>query len=368
MKIDNKNSNIKKKVNRNKYDIFNLPPRLFKYYSYDSKLNIKRLAGEVYLASPYDFNDPCDCQRTTYNNTSDRVAEKGEEWLERKMRELNFLPQEAENLKQKLQIEDNDAANKVRKRMLERLGVLCLTESQSDTLMWGYYANNEGICIEYDVTKLVRNMVVGFVNKMDYSTTMFLYEEEKYSEIPSQRSPKTETAVLDKIEQVIRKYDVKFISNKFLLEKEEQTILNFMQNILLKRMYAKAITYGISPDGSPVPLFFQRGDKQSETKYFKKTKTWEHEQEFRFIASLGGRLPINIGKECIKNVYLGCNMSNERILAISYLMAKNELSADLYKMERLKNCGLKPKRIDWRKYKDDIISMDYFLTTAFPVD
>ena len=70
-----------------KFDIFNLPLRLFKYYGYDIKLNAKRLAGEVYLACPYDFNDPCDCQREVINNANDRVKIKGKDWLIQKMKD-----------------------------------------------------------------------------------------------------------------------------------------------------------------------------------------------------------------------------------------------------------------------------------------
>ena len=54
------------------HDILNLPPKLFKYYRYDSDLNEKRLKGEVFLATPFDFNDPCDCQRDVINNSSAR--------------------------------------------------------------------------------------------------------------------------------------------------------------------------------------------------------------------------------------------------------------------------------------------------------
>ena len=120
-----------------KYDIFNLPPRLFKYYAYDGKLNQKRLAGEVYLACPFDFNDPCDCQREVINNTNERVAIKGQDWLVQKMQELEFNIDESKEIATSLQTDDTNL-KKVHNRMLERLGILCLTGTQSDTLMWGY--------------------------------------------------------------------------------------------------------------------------------------------------------------------------------------------------------------------------------------
>lgn len=160
---------------------------------------------------------------------------------------------------------------------------------------------------------------------------------------------------------------LKKITNKYLLEqKNELNTLNFMRNIFLKRIYAQSIIYNIEPDGSPSTLFFDRGNKVSETKYFKKTKTWKHEKEFRFVVSLGGRLPINIGKDCIKNIYLGCNMPNERIVAIAYLMAKNNLTAGLYKMKRLKNCGLSPQSIGWQDHKNHLDEFENSLAVKFP--
>lgn len=353
-----------------KFDIFNLPDRLFKYYGYDSKLNAKRLAGEIYLACPYDFNDPCDCQREVINNSQDRVAAKGEDWLKRKMRELDFNTSDSLDIANSLLVDDSKV-KQVHKRMLERLGILCLTSSHADSLMWGYYTNNDGICIEYDRDKIVRNLVIGYINKMSYTTTRFLYEEEKYYQIPKQRTPSLKEQHISLAENTIRLKDIKQITNKYLEEKKPDfilNVLNFARNILLKRIYAQSIIYNISPDGSPAPLFFERGHTSSGAKYFKKTSTWKHENEFRFIVSLGGRIPINIGKDCIKNVYLGCNMSNEIVAAIAYLMVKNNLSAGLYKMTRLKNGGLKAKGIKWGNYKNSMEKLEQELKDQFPED
>lgn len=348
------------------FNIYNLPPRLFKYYSYDTKLNPKRLSGEVYLACPYDFNDPCDCQREIINNTQECVGRKGKEWLQRKMKGLGFKDKECKELTDSLLLGDNDV-KLVHRKMLEKLGILCLTRTQSDILMWGYYANNEGLCIEYDVTKIVRNLIIGYINKMSYTSTKYLYDDEKYFRIPEQRTPTLKHEEFTYAKEIIRMIDIKKISNSFLDERNnELNVLNFARNILLKRIYAQSIIYNISPDGSPSPLFFNREDKTSETKYFKKTKPWKHEDEFRFIISLGGRLVINLGKDCIKNIYLGCNMSNERVVAITYLMAKNNLTAGLYKMRRLKNCGLAPQSIAWVNYRNHMEQFEEDLNVRFP--
>lgn len=336
------------------FDIFNLPPRLFKYYSHDSKLTAARLSGTVFLACPYDFNDPCDCQRVVFNNAADRVNMKGYDWLVLKMRELGFCLKESQHIAGEL-IKNDDDLKLVHRRMLERLGILCLTSKHSDSLMWGYYTNNNGLCLEYDVTKIVKKLVIGFINNMDYATTCFLYKDDKYAQKPEEKTPMLTEKIILWAKATINELDWKHISNRFLVEETDKIqVTNFIRNILIKRIYAHSIIYNVEPDGSPAPLFFQRGDKASETKYFKKTKIWEHEHEFRFIASLGGRLQVNLGKECIKSVYLGCNMTNDTVAAITYIMAQNELTADLYKMKRLKNGGLTPVKIDWKKYKDNL--------------
>ena len=63
------------------YDLLHMPDRLYKYYRYNDALNAKRLSGQVYLASPLDFNDPCDCQRKVINNAQTRCEQKGGDWL-----------------------------------------------------------------------------------------------------------------------------------------------------------------------------------------------------------------------------------------------------------------------------------------------
>ncbi len=359
---------------RSEFNIFNLPSNLYKYYPYDSNLNPKRLAGEIYLASPYDFNDPCDCQRSINNNSKEKVDQHGKDWLIKKMQELDYNEQESNEIADSLLNNEDNCVKDVRKRMLERLGVFCLTNNFSDSLMWGYYANNDGICIEYDVAKIVRNLVIGYVNKMSYTTTRHLFEHKEYCLSPEERislSQSNTAEITEKInnaKKIIKLEDIKVISNRFLDEQNnESKTLNFVRNVLLKRVYAKSIIYDDSQDISESPLFFTKGEESSEEKYFKKTKVWEHEKEFRFIVSLGGRLVINLGTECIKSIYLGCNISNEKIIAITYLMAKNKLKCKLHKMKR-DNCKLNPQLIDWRLNDDQIDSFEKIMREKFSTE
>ena len=59
-------------------------------------------------------------------------------------------------------------------------------------------------------------------------------------------------------------------------------------------------------------------------------------------------------------------MSNERIAAIIYLMTQHNLTAGLYKMKRLKNCGLAPQKIDWETFRTNLESLESSLSAKFP--
>lgn len=328
-----------------KYDLLHLPARLFKYYRYDDKLNAKRLTGEVYLATPFDFNDPCDCQRDVINNARQRESEKGTGWLLKKLIELGYTKAEA-SVRAKSLLVDDTFKYEVYKRQLERVGILCLTPNHADTLMWGYYANNDGYCIEYDTEKIVQRLVLGFVNKLDYPTTRRLYQADTYENDPLTRNRN----ITDEQKKSLSKFDsssILKITNPFLNElTEKPKALNFVKNIYLKRFAGQNIQYYITPDGAPSTLFYDKNDARSTSKYYKKTKTWKHEDEFRIVVSLGGRFIINVGNDCIKNIYLGCNMRTEKVMEIAYMMVKHNIKAGLYKMRRLKNCGLYPVLID----------------------
>lgn len=339
------------------YDAVNLPPRLFKYYGFDSKLTKSRLSGEVFLASPFDFNDPCDCQREVKNNSRERVANKGEDWLKVKLEELGYDKYECMQVAESLQNGD-DRLEEVHRRQLQRVGILCMTSNSSDSLMWGYYANNEGICIEYDTDKIIKAIVIGFINTMDYETTRHLYSEEKYYQLPEQKTKGLEQRFWDQAKKY-KSSDLNLLKNSFLNEQREKlNKLNFVRNIFLKRVYAKSINYGVSPDGSPSLLFFDRTDKRSMSKYYKKTKTWAHEDEFRVIVSLGGRKVINMGIDSIKNIYLGCNMTHENIVSIIHIMSTLSMRAGLYKMIRLKNGGLSPRKLEWQNHIQALKNID----------
>ena len=57
-------------------------------------------------------------------------------------------------------------------------------------------------------------------------------------------------------------------------------------------------------------------------------------------------MAISIGADCIKNIYLGCNIKTENVLDVVTLMNKHKLHAGLYKMRRMESCELCAEPID----------------------
>lgn len=347
------------------YNLINLPAKLYKYYGYNETYNESRLIGNIFLASPLDFNDPCDCQRTVINNAMKKANEHATnpKWLDCKLKELGFSDRQINKLKPLLLSGDEDATKEVYRKQLEHLGVLCLTSEPTDSLMWGYYANNTGYCIEYDTTKIIQRLVIGFVNQIDYATTKLLYVDGRMSDKPEKRNPHMSTEK----KAYIARFDESVISeltNPYLMEKSaREEVLNFVRNIFLKRFAGANITYDVTEEGSPGTLFFEESRLSSKEKYYRKTKMWEHEQEFRIIVSLGGRKSISIGKDCIKSIFLGCNMSTEKVIEIATLMSKHDLQhVDLYMMNRTQRCDLEANPIAaiWSKL-DSFKAVDDFL-------
>ena len=145
-------------------DIEVVPLNLYKYYKFDANYNKRRLTGEVYFSSPLKFNDPLDSQLDVKNNTKDF----SEEWLSDKLFELGYNTSEIISKIIELRSAHGIEAvvTEVHKKQLEKLGILCLSENNINPIMWSYYTNNEGYCIEYDTTNLLQDIVVDFVDKI----------------------------------------------------------------------------------------------------------------------------------------------------------------------------------------------------------
>ena len=341
-------SQIKK---QKRYNLLQMPEQLYKYYSYDNKLNSKRFSGEIYLSTPYEFNDPCDCRRGVKNNLDKLKIDNKKKWIREKLHELDFKDAEIKEMADDLLTGSDNFATKVFERQLEKLGVFCSTVTYTDSQMWGYYANNDGYCIEYDVTQIQSRIIIGFINKMTYELTRHLFKTKRYCIEPNERCDKEKSEYVNNAIKIFSPSTVDDITNTYLREiNKKNEILNFIMNIYVKRFVGKSIGYYVNPQENLPPLFYDKDADESKDKYFRKTKAWEHEGEFRFIVSLGGGKVIQLGPQIIKNIYLGCNMQEERIVELLYLINKHKLSCGVYKMSKLKNCGLRARRLDIRQF------------------
>lgn len=331
----------------NPHDVFNLPGNMYKYYKFDSALNESRLTGDVYLASPLDFNDPCDCRLEVRNNVNE--IGKGEQWVAQKMEELGYGKSESVKVARSLMAGD-DRLDEVYHRQLQKLGILCTTGNFNSLLMWGYYTNNDGFCIEYDGEKLLVALIVGFVNALDFDMTRMLYVNKAYWNEPSIRCNDLPAEILEKAASLRLANYVGGIDNAYLSEKSDTVKANFLTNILLKRFAGEMITYS---GGDEIlcyrpTLFFDKSNEESKKKYFVKTEAWKHEREFRIIVSLGGNKVIKLGREVVKNVYLGCNTPEKKIMEIASSLAKNGMECGLFLMRRRPDCSLENYKLNYR--------------------
>lgn len=199
------------------------PDSLYKYYAYNAMYNENRLRGELFFSSPIHFNDVFDAQHEIINN-SDKIEERV---AIARLKEVGF--ENPVNVLNSLRGSD-ERKMEVRRRQIEHVGILCLTNSPLNLLMWAYYGNNEGYCIEYDISKL-----------------------------------------RDSIEA-----------------KLEELNLNPKYRYLAER-----VSYLNSLPSAPL-FFEGGNNINPFDKYFCKAKAWEHENEYRIVISLGGDKVIQI--------------------------------------------------------------------------
>ncbi|WP_167616309.1 DUF2971 domain-containing protein [Maribellus sediminis] len=122
----------------------NTPPEtLIKYYKCDKNSRDAFLNNYLWAAYPLQFNDPFDC--------SDKF------W------ELSSFSSELllENIPEFHEIFSEGQDNFQRRRLFIEIfspGIICLNNQSNDNedILWGYYSNQEGFCIEFNTKELVQ--------------------------------------------------------------------------------------------------------------------------------------------------------------------------------------------------------------------
>ena len=135
---------------------------LYRYRPIDEKELDCLKKNELFFASPKDFNDPFDCKNifSIKDSTDD-------DWREFLLGEQKYKhPALTENERQK-KVEliiktgvHRDTRNQedqlriwkdLQEEEFNKLGIVCLSHTPNDILMWSHYSNNhQGVCLEFD--------------------------------------------------------------------------------------------------------------------------------------------------------------------------------------------------------------------------
>jgi hypothetical protein len=124
----------------------------------------------LYIASPYQFNDPIDC-RITYNFDVLDTDEKILQYIEAfKKRKKNVKNERTENIDELMfnDIKNNkeDVQNSWNEHLFKMqdrdYGVLSLSEKWNSILMWGHYSlNHTGFCVGLYEEELKKSKLFG---------------------------------------------------------------------------------------------------------------------------------------------------------------------------------------------------------------
>lgn len=314
----------------------NIPNPLYKYYSFHEERDPTRLNGCLFFSSPIDFNDPYDCQTDVCNNTRDILNKGGVytmKWLHGKLIELGFPDEEIGELAIGLRDGNMDIANQVHLRQIEKLGVLCLTNTDTSITMWAYYTNHQGYCLQYDTTDIMRDITLDFVEQMDSQLLLHLWNTKRYylnPEVRCAERPKRCTEAKRLFNDVFVKAA---ISNKFFEQKKPEDILNFVQNVYIKRCWANQVQYVEQLNMQKPNLFFDESRGIGSGKYNHKLNVWSGEKEYRIGLSLGGRKLIRINPTRIKRIVFGYNSPDSSITSILKIIGEN-IKPQIFKIDK----------------------------------
>lgn len=289
-----------------------------------------KFQGEVYFASPLEFNDIIDSQLEVNNNASCFNDDK----LSLKLRELfsDVDDKVISDINNKLKESNySDTVKQVREEQLKKTGILCFTTNNVNATMWGYYADNKGVCIEYDTNNLIYDIITNFASEMSKELTELLIEKKYTVKNRDIESKPNRTEYARKIFNNEKEIVESLKKNSVLSRLEPKKQKYFVQNLHTKRLWGKKVVYHIKDDINKIKpnLFENKKTRKIFGKYFAKDEFWKHEQEYRFILSLGGGETIKLRQGTIKSITFGANTSNETIKKIKKILRKD---IEIYKI------------------------------------
>ena len=161
----------------------NVPPRLYKFQSFEGKSSIENLRrSQIWFSKPDGLNDPFDCSiNINFHSTDEELAsfvrDHYIEWLrhtgkaeEIPERELQYLPN-GNPSKELRDATDKIIMEKQQQRRYEfsQMGVACFTTEVENILMWSHYASqHKGFCLEFDTNYFLFDGKLN-LHQIDYS-------------------------------------------------------------------------------------------------------------------------------------------------------------------------------------------------------
>lgn len=198
---------------------------LFKYLDWSkSYIRDSFIDSTLYFSDNFSFNDPFDLQLPILMDIEARnkwFIDDEEKSLGRKLTQaeidkiMGYLKSK-EHLFVEAEKKWRKDVSKV-KEIEKRLGVLCLSKTRSNMVMWGHYSkSHSGICIGYDYDKLVN-----FLNNSVMEKVM-TYEVQYSSEVPKFDTMKMENEEY-LLESTNKRFSTKHIDWQY--EKEVRIII-----------------------------------------------------------------------------------------------------------------------------------------------
>jgi hypothetical protein len=129
------------------------PTHLYKYQRLTAYSLASLLNDTVWLSNPTAFNDPFDCAITL---SKDKLRESLDHAITEIAKRNDISKDQIAN-HDKVTNQDEQAYEWLRsslKNTMQKIGVLCLSATPNEILMWSHYAeNHKGFCVEYDFSE-----------------------------------------------------------------------------------------------------------------------------------------------------------------------------------------------------------------------
>lgn len=156
------------------------PAILYKYRDYENSYHRLILEkGEIYLPSVNEFNDPQDCnlpfryreKELTEENIFRKCLEISRRaypsFTEEEHHERAYREQRARSIFDEHHLEQYDAD--LYRSICNTYGLYCLTQDETNFLMWSYYSNShKGFCVGFNTEKLIRLKLFSLGGKVLY--------------------------------------------------------------------------------------------------------------------------------------------------------------------------------------------------------